>query len=45
MLKYTNMTRGFGLGAALITGCAFASSASAQEIVAKPSIDPACYVP
>lgn len=44
-MKYTNITRGFGLCAALMMGSAFIGTAHAQEVVAGPSAEPECYVP
>ncbi|MEO6298818.1 MAG: sugar ABC transporter substrate-binding protein [Paracoccaceae bacterium] len=44
-MKYTNIMRGFGLGATLMMGSAFGGAAYAQEVVAGPSADPGCYVP
>jgi len=44
-VKYTNITRGFGLCAALMMGSAFIGTAHAQEVVAGPSAEPECYVP
>jgi len=44
-VKYTNITRGFGLCAALVMGSAFIGTAHAQEVVAGPSAEPECYVP